>query len=74
MLFLLEMTRKEVGYSEMRKVVIRAKTEQVARRLANEEAWDEGKIWNDPQQTSCTILKHWGKQMIFCRQVTSDEW
>ena len=72
MLFLLEMTRQQIGYYEMRRIVVRAKDEQAARLLANTEAYFEGKIWNDPEQTSCTLLEHAGEEMVICISVSDD--
>ena len=44
--------------------VIRAENEVAARDLANSQASDEGKIWDDPAASSCELLDHDGSRGI----------
>lgn len=53
-IYLLE--RKECGYDEYGAKVIVAKNEARAREMANEQVGDEGKIWTDETQVTCTIV------------------
>lgn len=51
-IYLLE--RKECSYDEYGLKVIVAKNEARARELANEQVGDEGRIWTDASQVTCT--------------------
>lgn len=53
-IYLLE--RNDCGYDEYRAKVIVAKNESRARELANEQVGDEGRIWADESQVTCTIV------------------
>jgi hypothetical protein len=53
-IYLLE--RKECGYDEYGAKVIIAKDEARARELANEQVGDEGQVWTDASQVTCTIV------------------
>jgi len=53
-IYLLE--RKECGYDEYGAKVIIAKSEARAREMANEQVGDEGQIWTDESQVTCTIV------------------
>ena len=44
--------------------VIRAKSEKSARKLANENTGDEGKIWEDTNKVSCKIITVNGDEEI----------
>jgi len=52
--FLLE--RANFSYDEIFRKVIVANNEQRARKIANLETADEGKIWEDSAEVSCTII------------------
>ena len=45
-------------------MLIRAKCENDARKLANIEHSGEGNIWEDPQETECEIVTNFGKEEI----------
>jgi len=53
-IYLLE--RKECGYDEYGLKVVIAKNEARAREMANEQVGDEGQIWTDASQVTCTIV------------------
>lgn len=42
-----------VGYDEYDSKVIRAKTEDEARKIANQSVGDEGRLWDDPVCVKC---------------------
>lgn len=43
-------------YEENDGFVILANNEEEARQIANNEAADEGKIWDNPMKTKCNLL------------------
>ncbi len=75
MLYLLE--RKErpcnIGLDETVKQLIRASTENRARKIANKRGntGDEGHIWEDPKEVKCTRLKLSGKEGQIIQEYTA---
>ena len=49
------------NWDEFRGKVIRAPSEDVARKHANATCGDEGKIWEDPKQVSSENLSGYGR-------------
>jgi len=47
----------EVGYDEFDGWVIRAKSEEEARKLANECCGNEGEMWNDKDMVACILVE-----------------
>ena len=70
-LFLLETTSEQIIWDAYDKKFIRAKNEKEARRIANEQVGDEGKIWEDSDQVSCETITVNGESGIivtdYCR-------
>ncbi len=48
------------GYDAYRAKVIRSPGEMEARRFANENCGDEGRIWENPNLVSCKVLESIG--------------
>jgi hypothetical protein len=48
--------RKQFSYDEYRAKVVVAENESRARELANKDVGDEGQIWTDESQVTCTIV------------------
>ena len=59
------LTRIEyASYEEFDSKVVRASTSNEAREIANLNPGDEGKIWTDPKEVLCEILKTTGKSEV----------
>ena len=56
MIFLLTRAPGDWGYDENVGFVISAKNETTARAMANDNACDEGKIWDDKNRIKCEIV------------------
>jgi hypothetical protein len=65
MLFLLKRLG-EVGYDEMRMLVVRARHPKEAREIANSIHKDEGQIWSDLTMVSCEKLCIFGTSEVIC--------
>lgn len=48
----------EAAVGDVRSMIVRALSEDGARKMANDECHDEGRIWTDPEQVSCTRIVH----------------
>ena len=57
-LYLLE--RDYCGHDECDSKLIRARTQKQARRIANVEAGDEGKIWENKERVKCIVVTNEG--------------
>lgn len=47
----------QIGYDEYDSMIVCAKTPKEARDIARENCGDEGAVWNDPELSTCKILK-----------------
>ena len=53
-IYILGRLEKSIRYDEVMEIVVRASSEEEARKLASPKGMDEGKdIWLDPKKTSC---------------------
>jgi hypothetical protein len=65
MLYLLEMIMVlDRGYDYYEAKLVRAKSEDEARKIANEIVGDEGKIWEDKELVACKIIKKMGNSEV----------
>ena len=75
MLYLLERNERpcNIDYDETIRQLIRASTENRARKLANNKGNSgcEGHIWEDPKKVKCTRLKLSGKEELIIQEYTS---
>jgi len=53
-----------VGYDSYDSKVVRAENESEARKLANEQYGDEGKVREDPQHVDCEVLACSGDSVV----------
>lgn len=53
--YLLDLKYNE-DYDTTQSQVVRANSEEEARRLANQSCGDEGQIWENPDEVSCELL------------------
>lgn len=53
-----------ISYDYFDSKMIRAKSEEEARELANMGVGDEGRIWEDENFVSCEVIKVSGKKQV----------
>ncbi len=71
-LFYLENQELDDSYDVAVAFVIRAEDEAEARKIASQDAGDEGSsLWLDPRRSSCAILSDKGESKVICRDFKS---
>lgn len=63
MIFILK-RKDRIGWDEYEEMVVRADNEDEARRLANEDAGDEGQLWTDYEIVSCKVVSTLGEKEV----------
>lgn len=64
------LSREDCYYDEMCCLVVRAKDEKSARKIASENSIDEGEeVWLDPSKSKCDRLTPTGKSGLIIQDV-----
>lgn len=64
--YLLELKYNE-DYDTVQAQVVRANSEEDARRVANQRVGDEGRVWENPDEVRCELLDPSGPVEIILR-------